>query len=87
MLWSRPIAVKKRSSFNIAQYALKLIFAGLLEQISGRHEKIIELLAQGKNKEALEYYTDDCVIMPPEREAIQGKQGKSLVQTLRRLTS
>ena len=48
--------------------------AGLLEEISARHEKIILLLAEGKNKEALECYTDDCVIMPPGQEALQGKE-------------
>jgi hypothetical protein len=48
-----------------------------LEEVSGTHKKIIDLLAEGKNKEALEFYTDDCVIMPPGREALQGKDGKN----------
>ncbi|XP_028392002.1 uncharacterized protein LOC114516667 [Dendronephthya gigantea] len=47
--------------------------AGLKEEISSTHNKIIELLGQGKNKEALEYYTDDCVIMPPGKETVRGK--------------
>ena len=52
-----------------------LCILGLLEDISARHEKLIELLAQGKNKEALDFYADDCVIMPPGQEAFQGKEG------------
>ncbi|CAB4018931.1 Hypothetical predicted protein, partial [Paramuricea clavata] len=47
--------------------------AGILEEVSATHKKIIDLLAKGKNKEALEFYTDDCVIMTPGREALQGK--------------
>ncbi|CAB4042039.1 Hypothetical predicted protein [Paramuricea clavata] len=48
-------------------------FSEILEDVNDAHEKIIKLLAEGKNKEALESYTDDCVIMPPGREVLQGK--------------
>jgi ketosteroid isomerase-like protein len=48
-----------------------------LEEIGSRHQKVISLLAEGKNKEALQFYTDDCLIMPPGREALNGKEGKN----------
>ena len=48
--------------------------AGLLEEIGARHDKIILLIEEGKKQEVLECYTDDCVLMPPEQEALQGKE-------------
>lgn len=63
--------------FNFAEHwtLVYSIFAGIKEELSAKHQQIYELLGAGKNKEVLEYYTEDCVIMSPGREAVQGKEG------------